>query len=99
MFLGNNPGNGPKDPNELDDRERRHIRALRDLKAATHDSLRRAFEALMESLVPVMSGWGLVQKYVRPILSGADMDLDSIAYLEPIQVAFRRRANLVHVPT
>lgn len=81
LFLGNNPGNGPKDPNELNDLEIRHIRALRDLKDATPDSLQGSFEALMESLVPVMSGWGLIQKYVRPILSGSDIDLDSIAYL------------------
>jgi hypothetical protein len=81
LFLGNNPGNGPEDPDDLDDLERRHIRALRDLKAAPPNSLQGSFEALMESLVPVMSEWGLVQKYVRPILSGADMDLDSIAYL------------------
>jgi hypothetical protein len=59
----------------------RHIRALRDLKHATPASLHGSFEALMEFLVPIMSAWGLVQNYVRPIISGAGLDLGSIAYL------------------
>ena len=81
LFLGNNPGNGPSDSNKLNNLEIRHIRALRNLKGATPDSLLVSFEELMGALVPIMSEWGLVQKYVRPILSGVNMDLDSIAYL------------------
>ncbi len=81
LFLGNNPGNGPSDPDKLDDLELRHIRALRDLKSVPSDSLQGSFEALMESLIPIMAAWCLVQNYVRPIISGADIDLDSIAYL------------------
>jgi hypothetical protein len=81
LFLGNNPGNGPSDPNDLDNLDIRHIRALRGLKTADADSLLGSFEALMGALVQIMSEWGVVRNYVRPILSGANMDLDSIAYL------------------
>jgi hypothetical protein len=53
----------------------------------------------MEALVQIMSGWDIVRNYVRPIISKADMDLDSIAYLnllkwrsddEPTISMFRR---------
>ena len=81
MFLGNNPGNGPSDPDKLGDLELRHIGALRDLKSVPSGSLQGSFEALMESLVPIMAAWCLVQNYVRPIISGANIDLDSVAYL------------------
>ncbi len=89
-FLGNYPGNATTALSTL---ERQHVRALRDLKDATPDRLQGSFEALMESLVPIMSEWGLVQKYVRPIV-----DLDSIAYLNLFKWRSRREppARMYH---
>ncbi len=78
LFLGNNPGKGTLPHSAL---EERHLQALRNLKEAAPDSLLGSFEALTEALMRIMSGWDIVRNYVRPIISKADMDLDSIAYL------------------
>ncbi len=95
LFLGNYPGNATKDLSVL---ERQHVRCLRDLKDATPVRVQGSFEALMASLVPAMSEWGLVQKYVRPILPGSDMDLDSIAYINLFKWRSRREppAHMYH---
>jgi hypothetical protein len=78
LFLGNNPGKGPLPLNAL---EEQHVRSLRDLQVADPDSLQVSFEALMEALMPIMSGWDIVRNYVRPIISKSDIELDSVAYL------------------
>ncbi len=91
LFLGNNPGNGPSNPSDLTNLEIRHLQALRDLKAAPPDSLQGSFEALMESLEPIMLEWGLVRNYVRPIISEATLDLDSIAYLNLFKWRSKRK--------
>ena len=78
LFLGNNPGKGTL---PFDALEEQHVRALRNLEAADPDSLSGSFGTLLESLMQIMSRWDIVRNYVRPIISKADMDLDSIAYL------------------
>ncbi len=78
LFLGNNPGKGALPHSTL---EERHLQALRNLKEADPDSLLGSFEALTEALMRIMSGWDIVRNYVRPIISKADVDLASIAYL------------------
>jgi hypothetical protein len=35
----------------------------------------------MKALMPTMSRWDIVRNYVRPFISKAGVDLDSIAYL------------------
>ncbi|QIN82759.1 hypothetical protein GBA63_08940 [Rubrobacter tropicus] len=96
LFMGKNPGKGAVPHNAL---EEAHIRALRNLQSAGPDSLLTSFEALTEDLTRIMSAWDIVRNYVRPIISRADMDLDSIAYLnllkwrsdaEPTMSMFRR---------
>jgi hypothetical protein len=96
LFLAKNPGKGTLPLSAL---EEHHVQALRNLKAADPDSLLGSFETLMESLVQIMSAWDIVRNYVRPVISKADMDLDSIAYLnllkwrsddEPTMSMFRR---------
>ncbi len=78
LFLAKNPGKGALPLNAV---EAGHVRALKNLQSADLDSLLGSFETLMESLMQIMSGWDIVKNYVRPIISKADMDLDSIAYL------------------
>ncbi len=78
LFLAKNPGKGSLPFNAA---EEEHVRALKNLQSADPDSLLGSFETLMESLMQIMSGWDIVRNYVRPIISKADMDLSSIAYL------------------
>jgi hypothetical protein len=94
--MGKNPGKGTLPHNAL---EEAHLRALRNLQSAGPDSLLASFETLTEDLTRIMSAWDIVRNYVRPIISRADMDLDSIAYLnllkwrsegEPTMSMFRR---------
>lgn len=78
LFLGNNPGKGTLPHSPL---EEQHVQALQSLKAAEPDSLQGSFEGLMEALTQIMSRWDIVQNYVCPIISKANLDLGSIAYL------------------
>ena len=78
LFIAKNPAKGELPLNTL---EERHVQTLRSFKSSHSDSLPESFETLMKELVHIMSEWHMVRNYVRPIISKAGVELESVAFL------------------
>ncbi len=78
VFVGMNPGAGG---DGLGDVDKQQYSALESLRDASARGLNVAFASLNASLREIMLTWKIYRVFVAPIISGASMTFDDVAYL------------------
>ena len=82
LFLGMNPGAGG---NGLDPDELLHYHLLKQLQNATPQTLVQAFQNLIEYDTRWYPSIRIMQVIVQPVLAGAGLTYDSIAYINVLK--------------
>jgi hypothetical protein len=92
LFLAMNPAGGTKDG--LGDSDQKQYEKLLCLRDASNENALRAFNELMDHLLPFMETWKIILNYVNPLLNKGGLTIKDVAYVNLMKWRTLKGANL-----